>query len=217
MPSLPHDYILGEDIFTRMGASLDPGTGKLKFEPRLNNIGEKIKVEDGGDPNNRNTGSGNKDALKDGPVDGNPEAKAKFVPDDSWEALTISKKPGGKEITAMVNDAQAMGWTYNPMARKTVITPDAVKALMDAGAITKKDFLDGEKMKLPNGLKLRSNKFKVAKLKVGNYVVTNLTIEVSRKAENNVLGKAFFRKFLPEIHEQDGKLYIKPKRRPRTK
>lgn len=117
----------------------------------------------------------------------------------------------------MVNEKQAISWTYDPMARKTVITEDAVKALMDAGVVSKKDFLDGDKVKLSNGMKIPSNKLKIAKLTIGNYEYLNLTVEVSSKATANVLGKTFFRKFLPETYEQNGKLYIKPKRRPRKR
>lgn len=217
VPTLPSDYILGEDLFKQMGAILDQGTGKLKFEPNLSNSG-KFRVEDGGDKNNTNVGSGNKDALKDGALEGNDLAdKVSFVPDSSWEALTISKRGSKNTFSTMVNEKQAISWTYDPMARKTVITEDAVKALMDAGVVSKRDFLDGDKVKLSNGMKIPSNKLKIAKLTIGNYEYLNLTVEVSSKATANVLGKTFFRKFLPETYEQNGKLYIKPKRRPRKR
>lgn len=216
VPSLPSDYILGEDLFKEMGASLDPATGKLKFEPNLKSISDRVNVEDGGDSNNTNIGSGNKDALKDGALDGN-DMVDKFVPDETWEALPISTQGSNKTISTMVNDGQAVSWTYNPASRKTIMTEDAVKALLDAGIIDKKDFLDGEKIKLSNGLKLRSKKFVIKKLMVGGYLLDNLTVEVSSKAEFNVLGRAFYRDFLPETHELDGKLYLKPKRRPRKR
>ena len=215
VPTLPSDYILGEDLFKQMGAILDQGTGKLKFEPSLGRVSDKVLIEDGGDKNNTNVGSGNKDALKDGALEGNELAKVKFVPDDTWEALTVSTRGGDKTISTMVNDMQAVSWTYDPIARKNVITEDAVKALMDADVISKRDFLEGEKVKMSNGLKIPSNKLKIT-IMVGNYQYKDLTIEVSSKASSNVLGKTFFRKFFPETHEQDGKLYIKPKRRPRT-
>ena len=217
VPTLPSEYIMGEDLFKKLGAILDQGTGKLKFESNLSSVSKKVNIEDGGDVNNTNVGSNNKDALKDGALDGNDAAeKVEFVPDDSWEALTISKKGSNKTISAMINKKQAVAFTYDPMARKNIITEDAVKALMDADVVSKKDFAPGDKVKLSNGLKIPSNKLIIPSLVVGGYEVTNLSVEVSSKATANVLGKTFFRKFLPEIHELDGKLYIKPKRRPRA-
>jgi peptidoglycan-associated lipoprotein len=217
VPNIPSDYIFGEELLKDLGAILDPNTGKLKFEPKLGMVDDRTSILESDDANNTNVGSDNKDALQDGPVGSkiveDQVEQKKNEPDSTFESAKISKEGSFKMVPLMINEKQAMNWNFNPASRKTVITEDDLKALMDAGVITKKDFLDGTKIKLSNGLKLRSNKFKIAELKFGEYVVKNITIEVSQKAEVSTLGRAFFRKFDPNIIEKDGKLYLKPKRR----
>lgn len=67
--------------------------------------------------------------------------------------------------------------------------------LLRAGTIAKADFLQGQTYVLADGSNVKSERFIVRKMQVGNYVVSNVPAGVSKLGSPLLLGQSFLRAF----------------------
>jgi outer membrane protein OmpA-like peptidoglycan-associated protein len=141
----------------------------------------------------------NTEALKDGPIDSKlttDKKDDKTTPTPTTPAVSdtlaldaynrINLTPNG-EVPTMVNNIDNVNWVYKADGRKIEVTEEKVKELLDNKVISKKDFEDGESIKLADGTKLPSSVF-VATIQIGDAVLENVKISVSSKATESTMG-----------------------------
>jgi hypothetical protein len=134
--------------------------------------------------------------------------------------LTVSSLGGKDAISVMVNNVRAEAFAYDFIGRYTAVPAVVAAEWLKSGLINKGSFLDGDKVIAvdPNTgkkIKLPSNKFVIDQMTVGDYIVKNVSFQITDKVDVPTLGKNFFKVFKPESPVKDGKLYLLPKRPPR--
>lgn len=128
--------------------------------------------------------------------------------------LKVTEEGGVKTVPIKINDTETVPFSWNIKSSRTSIPITLAEKWMKSELINKGDFLDGDKIKGPDGTKMPSNRFKVRELDVGGYVIKNVTVYILGEETKPVLGKTVFRKFDPtKIREEGGMLKLLPKRR----
>jgi hypothetical protein len=151
----------------------------------------------------------NKDALKGGPIESNatktPGATGgttgttgagtttapvvDTVSLEDYKRVTLIDNGGGVvAIPTMVNDKENVNWVYNATSRKVEITEEMAVQLLESGAISKKDFEEGESIKTKEGKKLPSPTFIIATLQIGDVVLENVKVTISNKVDEPTFG-----------------------------
>jgi len=204
----PSPYTFGMDALKNMNGTINAEEGEISFK----NV--------------------NKDALKGGPIDakgtsGNttgggttgttpgttqaPAAADTVSLEDYKRVSLIDGGNGSLAIPTMVNDKDQVNWAYNATGRKIEITEEMAVQLLESGAISKKDFEDGESIKTKDGKKLPSSTFILATLTIGDVVMENVKVSISNKIDEPTIGglNTQLKKINPLLK---GKvLYMKPK------
>lgn len=161
----------------------------------------------------------NTEALKGGPVDskitnntpGGGNTPVAPVADtlalDDYKAILLTSKG---EVPTMINDKENINWVYKQEGRKVEIPEEMAKDLWDKKVITKKEFEDGETIKLADGTKLPSNTF-VATIQIGDVIIENVKIIISNKVTEPTMGgiSTSLRKLNALV--KNGSLYLKQK------
>jgi len=158
----------------------------------------------------------NAEALKGGPVNSTLTEEPTKAPEKNLDQkenvikLKIIEESGKKFIAVMVNGSEFVNFAYDLNGRNTWMDEATVEQLFNNKVITKKDFGDGEKVKLPGGTKVPSNSFTIEKMELGSEIINNTKFKFSSKAELPELGRNFFKNFV-DFEEKDGYLYLLPK------
>jgi hypothetical protein len=174
----------------------------------------KVNVNIDLDRNNTNEGKATKDSAAA------QEAAAPEMDLSTAIPLTVSSLGGKDAISVMVNNVRAEAFAYDFIGRYTAVPAVVAAEWLKSGLINKGSFLDGDKVIAvdPNTgkkIKLPSNKFVIDQMTVGDYIVKNVSFQITDKVDVPTLGKNFFKVFKPESPVKDGKLYLLPKRPPR--
>lgn len=151
----------------------------------------------------------NKDALKGGPIESNATKTpgstggttgttgtgtttapaVDTVSLEDYKRVTLIDNGGGVvAIPTMVNDKENVNWVYNATSRKVEITEEMAVQLLESGAISKKDFEEGESIKTKEGKKLPSPTFVIATLQIGDVVLENVKVTISNKVDEPTFG-----------------------------
>jgi hypothetical protein len=130
---------------------------------------------------------------------------------EDYTAVKITTEGSKNYVATMVNSKENVNWEIDMSSNRTTVTEDVVKTLLESGAISKGDFESGEKIKLEDGTKLKSNVFTIAKLEIGDVVVENVRVTVNSKTDAPMLGKSVLRKYHPVI--KYGQMFLKERRR----
>ena len=175
----------------------------------------KVNVNIDLDRNNTNEGKATKDSAAA------QEAATPEMDLSTAIPLTVSSLGGKDAISVMVNNVRAEAFAYDFIGRYTAVPAVVAAEWLKSGLINKGSFLDGDKVMAvdPNTgkkIKLPSNKFVIDQMTVGDYIVKNVSFQITDKVDVPTLGKNFFKVFKPESPVKDGKLYLLPKRPPRA-
>ncbi len=199
----PNPYTFGFDALKKLDGIVNTDEGEITFK----------NVNTGALQNGAVESHGTKDNP---PVDPNkpntPEApKADTVSLDDYKTVTLIDEGGSLMIPTMVNDKENVNWSYDPSSRKVEISEDMVKQLLDSKTLTKKNFEDGESIKLADGTKLPSNTFIIETLQIGDVTLENVKVTVSSKVTVPTIGgmSTIMKKMFATVKGKT--LYMKPK------
>lgn len=166
-------------------------------------IESRVKVNQTGDKNNRNT----KDSLK------KPGTPVKPVLDESNAVrVRVFKEGSNSLISAMINETESSKFAFDMNGKYTAVPAEVAAEWFTKKMINKGSFQDGEGKIKVNGVKLPSNKFYVDKLDIGGYVIEKVLFVITDKVEVPTLGKSVFKVFKTESYEKDGELVLIPKK-----
>ncbi|MBS3912890.1 MAG: OmpA family protein [Bacteroidetes bacterium] len=177
----------------------------------LEGIGSsRIKVDQGADRNNTNTGvdsAGKKDTV--------PAGKPGM---DLSNAIRIPFTANGanKMIGVSLNDGNSYEFAFDLVGRYTAVPKEVAAEWFTNKIINKGSFEEGEKLKVGD-VKLPSSKFTVAKITIGGTEISNVQFVISDKVEVATLGKSFFRNFKTESFVDKTDLVLLPKKAPKKK
>ena len=201
-------YTFGFDALKALDGTVNTEEGEITFKNVNKGALQNGAIESNGTKGNVAGGNtGTKGTTGTTPV----APKADTVSMEDYKSVTLIDDGGTLMIPTMVNDKENVNWAYNPSGRKVEITEDMVKQLLDSKAISKKDFEDGESIKLGDGTKLPSNTFLIATLQIGDVTLENVRVVVSTKVTVPTIGgmNVIMKKMFAVVK---GKvLYMKPK------
>ena len=114
----------------------------------------------------------------------------------------------------MVLDKEPTAFAFDYNGKFTAIPLEVAASWFKSKLISKKDFLEGEKLKVGK-VKLPSNKFMISKLEINGFVVNNVTFQITDKVDQPTLGKSFFKVFKTESYITDSEYILIPKKAPK--
>ncbi len=205
--SMGTPYVFGFDALKKLDGTVNTDEGEITFKnvnagAMPNGAIESNGTKPSGTPTTGNTGN----------TPSTPAApKADTVSMDDYKSVTLIDENGCMMIPTMANDKENVNWCYDPASRKVEISEDMVKQLLENKTITKKDFEDGESIKLQDGTKLPSNSFIIATLQIGDVTLENVKVTVSSKVTVPTIGgmSGILKKMFAVVKGKT--LYMKPK------
>jgi hypothetical protein len=126
----------------------------------------------------------------------------------------LGNNAGKPTISMMVLDKEPTAFAFDYNGKFTAIPLEVAASWFKSKLISKKDFLEGEKLKVGK-VKLPSNKFMIAKLEINGFVVNNVTFQITDKVDQPTLGKSFFKVFKTESYITDSEYILIPKKAPK--
>jgi len=126
----------------------------------------------------------------------------------------LGNNAGKPTISLMVLDKEPTAFAFDYNGKYTAIPLDVAASWFKSKLISKKDFLEGEKLKVGK-VKLPSNKFMVTKLELNGFVINNVTFQITDKVDQPTLGKSFFKVFKTESYITDTEYILIPKKAPK--
>ena len=114
----------------------------------------------------------------------------------------------------MVLDKDPTAFAFDFNGKFTAIPLEVAAQWYKEKLISKKDFLEGEKLKVGK-TKLPSNKFMINKLEINGFVINNVTFQITDKVDQPTLGKSFFKVFKSESYLTDAEYILIPKKAPK--
>lgn len=193
--AIPNSYSLGFDALKEQNGSVNTDEEEITFK-------------------NINTA-----ALKDGPIKSTltdapnttkPNTTAPSADTVSLEDYKSVQLTKSNEVPTMVNDKENINWVYKPDGRKIEVTEEVVKLLLDNKVITKKEFEEGESIKLNDGTKLPSNTF-TCTIQIGDVILENVKVVVNSKITEPTMGGMNTQLKKINAVVKNGVLYMKPK------
>ena len=166
------------------------------------------------DINNTNIGKQEKDSAEkakkaaDAPVAGSGLDISYAV------RAKLGNNAGKPTITAMVLDKDPTAFAFDINGKYTAVPLEVAAQWYKEKLISKKDFLEGEKLKVGK-TKLPSNKFMINKLEINGFVINNVTFQITDKVDQPTLGKSFFKVFKSESYLTDAEYILIPKKAPK--
>jgi hypothetical protein len=126
----------------------------------------------------------------------------------------LGNNAGKPTISAMVLDKDPTAFAFDFNGKFTAVPLEVAAQWYKEKLISKKDFLEGEKLKVGK-TKLPSNKFMINKLEINGYVINNITFQITDKVDQPTLGKSFFKVFKSESYLTDAEYILIPKKAPK--
>src|SRR5712691_3051708 len=94
------------------------------------------------------------------------------------ENISLIKKGGVYEIPVEINGAITLNFVLDTGASEVNIPADVALTLYRTGTIRETDFLPGQTYRLADGSLLKSSRFLLQSLKIGNSRITNVPASV---------------------------------------
>jgi peptidoglycan-associated lipoprotein len=126
----------------------------------------------------------------------------------------LGNNAGKPTINLMVLDKEPTAFAFDYNGKYTAIPLEVAASWFKSKLISKKDFLEGEKLKVGK-VKLPSNKFMITKLELNGFVINNVTFQITDKVDQPTLGKSFFKVFKTESYITDSEYILIPKKAPK--
>lgn len=103
------------------------------------------------------------------------------------EEVKYTKSGGVYLIPVLINDVLQMKFVVDSGAADVNISPDVYLTLLKTGTIKKRDSLPGQHYRLADGSIVKSGRFIIRTLKIGNRVLKNVTCSISDSIDADML------------------------------
>jgi clan AA aspartic protease (TIGR02281 family) len=110
-------------------------------------------------------------------------------------SINMKREGGTYVVPVLINDAIKLDFVVDSGASDVSIPADVVLTLVRTGTITDKDFMGKRNYQLADGSSLPSPIFRIRSLKVGDFVVLNVTASVAPVQGTLLLGQSFLGHF----------------------
>jgi clan AA aspartic protease (TIGR02281 family) len=122
---------------------------------------------------------------------------APIMGDDATGQLAVPmKKEGGTfQVPVRINDVVTIGFTVDSGASDVVLPKDVVMTLFRSETLKEGDYIGSQTYSLADGSKLKSDKFKLQSLQVGNHILKNIVASVAPASGGPLLGQSFLSRF----------------------
>ncbi len=120
-----------------------------------------------------------------------------FAPESRAEEIPVTQAGGVYEVPILINEVITLKFVIDSGAAEVSIPADVALTLVRAGTVTKNDFLPGKTYVLGDGSQVKSPRFMLRNLKVGNSTVSNVVGSISNLRGPLLLGQSFLEKLGP--------------------
>lgn len=128
-------------------------------------------------------------------TDNNNITNDKISISDNSIKIKIEKKNSTKTIPIKINDLKEIDFIFDTGASETTITADVVSVLIRQKIISKDDFLPGKSYKLADGSIVKSPRFIIKKLEIGNEIFNNVEATIVSSQSDPLLGQNILKRF----------------------
>ena len=101
--------------------------------------------------------------------------------------IELKKSGGVYEIPVMLNDVLKINLIFDSGAADVSISPDVALTLIKTGTITAEDWLSGNYYQLGDGSVVKSERFILRSVQVGNHIVMNVRCSISKSIKAPML------------------------------
>lgn len=108
--------------------------------------------------------------------------------------IQLEKQGDVYTLPVRINGVITLNFILDSGASEVCIPSNILPALLQAGTISKKDFLPGRKAKLADGSLVLSSRFMIKELNIGGYRIFNVPAVITPKAGFPLLGQSFLNK-----------------------
>jgi hypothetical protein len=111
------------------------------------------------------------------------------------QAIQLQRQGGIYVVPVRINNAITLNFVLDSGAADVLILADVVLVLFRTGTVASRDFVGARTYSLADGSELASDRFILRELKVGDYLVRNVTASLGPVRSEPLLGQSFLAKF----------------------
>ena len=108
--------------------------------------------------------------------------------------VPLTKSGGVYELPATLNEMLTLRFVVDSGAAEVVVPVEAVMILLKAGTVTERDFLPGATYVLADGSRIKSPRFLIRRLQVGDRVIKDVKATIGKKGSSLLLGQSCLEK-----------------------
>ena len=121
-------------------------------------------------------------------------AALSFTPFANAIEVPLVKEGGVYTVPVRINDVLTLDFIIDSGAAEVQVPADVALTLLRTGTISKEDFLPGDSYRLADGSSTKSGRFNIKELKIGDYVVRQVSAGISNVEGPLLLGQSFLSK-----------------------
>jgi clan AA aspartic protease (TIGR02281 family) len=118
----------------------------------------------------------------------------KFIGSSTFE-VRLDKQRGVLVVPVLINDKIPLDFVVDSGASDVTVPADVVSTLMRTGTLAPTDFTGTQTYVLADGSQVPSQTFRIRSLKVGDWVLNNVTASVASANGSLLLGQSFLARF----------------------
>jgi len=120
----------------------------------------------------------------------------KYDPTSPAKAFSVKFSDDGvKEIPIKINNLSPINFIIDTGADETTLTSDILSVLIRQKIVTEEDFLEGREYRLADGSTVKSPRFIIRKMEIGDFVLRDITASISSAKATPLLGQNVLSKF----------------------
>jgi len=120
----------------------------------------------------------------------------KFSPANTTKGFSVKfSNDGVKEIPIKINNLSPINFIIDTGADETTVTSDILSVLIRQKIVTEADFLEGREYRLADGSTVKSPRFIIRKMEIGDFVLRDITASISSAKATPLLGQNVLSKF----------------------
>lgn len=110
------------------------------------------------------------------------------------EEIAMRKSGGVYEVPVTINGILKLNFIVDSGAAEVFVPSEVFMTLLHSDTLSNQDFLPGKTYVLADGSKVKSQRFIIRRMKVGSYIVKNVTASISPLGSSLLLGQSFLEK-----------------------
>ncbi len=122
--------------------------------------------------------------------------EVKFNSPNTSKSFSVKFSDDGvKEIPIKINNLSPINFIIDTGADETTVTSDILSVLIRQNIVTEEDFLEGREYRLADGSKVKSPRFIIRKMEIGDFVLRDITASISSANATPLLGQNVLSQF----------------------